>query len=285
MNDRPTDLSRRDRFAKTLAIAGVYDALTAVLAQKAGFHGLWISGFCVSTSLGVKDASILSPAAMCRRVAEITRVTTLPVIVDCDEGYGSIQSAVDTATRLKDLGVQTICIEDSLFPKANSFQNGVARYLETSAEFCKKLAAIKSAVPDIKIISRTECLIAGRPVSEAVDRSVLYVGAGADYILIHSRAETIQELRVLREAWEGETPMVTIPTCVQEASLTDYQTLGYRMVIFANQAMRAAIPAMEAMLAQLIVSVSPERVPTLASMDYVFDLVDGIERNSKLLLD
>jgi phosphoenolpyruvate phosphomutase len=285
MKKWPTDRSGHDCVVNTLPIAGVYDALTAVLAQKAGFPGLWISGFCVSTSLGVKDASILTADAMYRRVAEIIRATPLPLIVDCDEGYGSIQSAVDAATRLESLGVQTICIEDSLFPKANSFQNGAARCLDTPSEFCKKLTAIKTAVPKLKIVSRTESLIAGRPVSEAVNRSTQYAEAGADFILIHSRARTIEQLRVLREAWQQETPMVTIPTCVQDADLTDYQRLGYRMVVFANQAMRAAIPAMEAVLAQLLMSVSPKRELTLASMDEVFDLVDGIGRDPNLLLD
>jgi phosphoenolpyruvate phosphomutase len=284
MNDWPTNRSERQGFAQPLAIAGVYDALTAAIAQSAGFDGLWVSGFCVSTSLGVKDSNILSAQDMCRRASEIMRVTSLPLIVDCDEGYGSTTSAVDAAIALGDLGVKTICIEDSRFPKANSFQEGIARHLEAPAEFCRKVEAIKSAVPTLEIMARTETLIVGGRLSEAVARSEQYAEAGADYILIHSRANTIEELRVLRDAWEGETPMVTIPTGIQGASLVDYERLGYKMVIFANQAMRAAIPAIQAALTQLITPVLPERYTPLVSMDHVFELVNGIERNTKLPL-
>jgi phosphoenolpyruvate phosphomutase len=284
MNDWQKNRSERQGSAQTLAIAGVYDALTAAIAQSAGFNGLWVSGFCVSTSLGVKDSNILTAEDMCRRASEIMRVTSLPLIVDCDEGYGSAASAVDAAIALGDLGVKTICIEDSRFPKANSFRDGIARNLEAPGEFCGKVKAIKSAVPTLQIIARTETLIAGGRLSEAVERSKQYAEAGADYILIHSRANTIEELRVLRNAWEEETPMVTIPTGIQDASLVDYERLGYEMVIFANQAMRAAIPAIQAALTQLIVSVLPERYTPLASMDHVFELVNGIERNTKLLV-
>lgn len=102
-------------------VIGVHDALSAILAERAGFEALWVSGLCVSTSRGVADAGLLTMSEFHDAAVGVRRATSLPVIADVDAGFGDV-TVVKRMTQLyESAGISAVCIEDKQYPKRNSF--------------------------------------------------------------------------------------------------------------------------------------------------------------------
>jgi len=150
-------------------------------------------------------------------------------------------------------GIAAICIEDNVFPKRCSFYAGVRRELISIDEHCGKIKAAKSAqtVPDFMVIARTEALIAGWGQEEALKRATAYAAAGADAVLIHSKSPTFDELRAVAQAWSGPVPLVVVPTIFDAVRAAELEEAGFKIVIYANQAIRAGIHAMRDVLSIL----------------------------------
>ena len=130
---------------------------------------------------------------------------------------------------------------------------------------------------DFLLIARTEALIVGAGVEEALRRARLYDDAGADLCLIHSKSDTPQEIFEVGKAWDRDTPLVCVPTTYKEATVSELAAGGFRVVIFANHGLRAAIRAMQETLATLRRSESSAAVDAqIASLNDVFELV-GVE--------
>ena len=127
------------------------------------------------------------------------------------------------------------------------------------------------------MIARVESLIAGHGVEDACERASAYARAGADAILIHSRDRTLKEIRDFLEAWKGrkvDLPLVAVPTLFPDYTDQELLALGFRVIIWANQLMRASVKAMEDTLETLLASRKVAAAdPTIASVDHVFDLV------------
>lgn len=264
-----------------LVVLGAHDAMSARLIERAGFEAVWVSGFGVSTMThALPDLNLITMSEALAAAQRIDGATELPVIADCDNGYGSLGNVVRTAREYERAGIAAICIEDNIFPKKNSLLDGsVRRELIPAEEQARRLAAAKQAQddPDFVLIARVESLIAGHGVEDACERASAYARAGADAILIHSRDRTLKEIRDFLEAWKGrkvDLPLVAVPTLFPDYTDQELLALGFRVIIWANQLMRASVKAMEDTLETLLASRKVAAAdPTIASVDHVFDLV------------
>ncbi|MFN3651156.1 MAG: isocitrate lyase/phosphoenolpyruvate mutase family protein [Armatimonadota bacterium] len=236
-----------------LLVAGAHNPLSARLVEEAGFDAIWASGFEISASQGVPDANILTFSENLEIARGIARASSLPVIADCDSGFGNAINVVRTVREYEDAGIAGICLEDNIFPKRCSFYSGSRRELVSPEEHAGKIRAAKGAQrdPDTFIIARTEALIAGWGEAEALHRARMYADAGADGVLIHSKSKTLDELAHAAKQWDRDTPLVIVPTIFPEASADQCYAAGFRIVIFANHGLRSAIKAMQETLGEL----------------------------------
>ena len=230
-----------------LKVVGAHDALSARLIERAGFDGVWASGFAISASLKcIPDASFITSSEQLEVERNIAEAVNIPVIADCDTGYGNALNVMRTVNDRERAGVAAICIEDNVYPKRCSFYAGVRRELIPIDEHCGKIKAAKAAqtVPDFMVIARTEALIAGWGQEEALKRAEAYAEAGADAVLIHSKSKTFDELKTLYKAWSRRVPLVVVPTIFDQTTAQEMEQAGAKIIIYANQPVRAAIRAM-----------------------------------------
>lgn len=171
----------------------------------------------------------------------------IPVLADCDNGYGNAINVIRVVEEYEKAGIAAICMEDSAFPKRCSFFSGVRRELTSVAEFVGKIRAAKKAQqdPDFVVIARTESLIVEEDLEQALRRGRAYADeGGADLVLIHSKDESGREIREFVRAWDRSCPLVVVPTMFKESSVKELDAAGFKVIIFANQALRASIQAM-----------------------------------------
>jgi len=263
-----------------LATVGAHDALSARLIELHGFDAVWVSGFGVSTMThALPDLNLVTMTEALAAAVRIDAATDLPVVADCDNGFGGYSNVVRTVREYERAGIAGICIEDNLFPKRNSLlDSSVKRELLPVEEQATRIGAGKAEQQDdaFTLIARVEALIAGHGVTEACRRADAYVEAGADAILIHSRDKSLGEINAFLDQWSGagSVPLVAVPTLFPSFTVDDLASMGFRMVIFANQAMRAAISAMEDALETLAKHRRADAVDRgIAALDHVFELV------------
>ena len=238
----------------TVALAaGAHDALSAKLAEEAGFDAVWASGFGISAVQAVPDANILTLTETLDAVRRIADAVSIPVIADCDNGYGNAINVMRTVAEFERAGAAGICIEDNEFPKRCSFYAGVSRDLVAVEEHARKVEAAVAARrdPGFAVIARTEALIAGWGRDEALVRARAYADAGADAVLVHSKQADFAELAAFAARWDGRAPLVAVPTTYPDVGLDELLAAGFRLAIFANQALRGAIVAMRAVLGRI----------------------------------
>lgn len=233
--------------------AGAHDALSAKLAEEAGFDAVWASGFGISAVQGVPDANILTLTETLEAVRRICDAVRIPVVADCDNGYGNAINVMRTASEFERAGAAGICIEDNDFPKRCSFYAGVRRELVPTEEHARKVEAACSARRHrgFAVIARTEALICGLGMAEALERAHAYAAAGADAVLVHSKARDFTELREFARRWDLRVPLVAVPTTYPGVTPGELYANGFRLAIFANQPLRAAIVAMREVLGRL----------------------------------
>ncbi len=184
---------------------------------------------------------------------QIDRAVGIPVIVDCDTGYGNALNVIRTTQDLEAMGIAGMCIEDNTFPKKCSFYESVPRSLDDPRTFINKIKAAKEnqLTKDFFVIARTEALIQGNSVSQAIKRAEDYAAAGADSIVIHSKDATGRETKQIAKSWREDIPLTVIPTKFPQFSTTDLGRMGYKMIIYANHPIRAAAKAVNDMLGLL----------------------------------
>lgn len=266
---------------RPVVAVGAHDAMSATLIEAHGFDAVWVSGFGVSTmAYGLPDLNLTTMTEILDATRRIESVTGLPVVVDCDNGYGGFNNVVRTAVEFDRAGVSAICIEDNLFPKRNSlFQGQSRRDLIETKEQARRLRAAKQAQesPDFVLIARVEALIAGHGVGAAVERAVAYAEAGSDAILIHSKDKTLGEIEGFLEQWAStgiDKPLVAVPTLFPDYTADQLRDKGFSMVILANQPMRASVQAMEETLRLLRAEGKPAAAdPHIAAVNHIFELV------------
>jgi phosphoenolpyruvate phosphomutase len=259
---------------------GAHDAMTAQLIESRGFDAVWVSGFGVSTMAhAIPDLNLSTMTETLAAATAIDGATRLPVIVDCDNGFGGLSNVVRTVVEFERAGIAAVCVEDNTFPKRNSlFQGESRRELIPIEEQARRIRAAKSAqdTDDFTFIARVEALIAGHGVEAACDRADAYVDAGADAILIHSKDKTLTDIHEFLDRWEGRgsTPLVAVPSLFPGFTVDELHAMGFQMVIFANQPMRAAVQAIEETLDTLRDERKAAAVdPHIAPINRVFELV------------
>ncbi len=271
-------------------VLGAHDALSARLAQQAGFDAIWASGFGISATNALPDANILTMSETLEAVRRMSAAVSIPVIADCDNGFGNAINVMRTVTEYEQAGAAGLCIEDNIFPKRCSFYAGVQRELVPIDEHARKIQAATAARQnaDFVIIARTEAFIAGWGKDEALRRARAYVEAGADAILIHSKAATFdEELRDFAASWDMPCPLVSVPTTYAEITAHDLAAAGFQFVIFANQTLRAAVTGMRSALATLKREGRPAAVDEqIVTLPEIYDLVGvpDLQANEKKFL-
>jgi phosphoenolpyruvate phosphomutase len=213
----------------------------------AGFDALWVSGLEVSTALGLPDENVLGSRDLADVVLTLGRVAQLPIIVDVDNGGGSVSTAERFAGDLARAGASALCLEDSSYPKCNSFSAHRSQYLAPAGLMVDQLAAMRAkAGSQTALIARTETLICGGHLEEALNRAVAYGEAGADAVLIHSKDSSGAQALAVAVQWAGQIPLVIVPTAFAQISCQQLGDAGFALVIYANQLSRAALAAMRA---------------------------------------
>ncbi len=229
-----------------LRIMGAHNGLGAKLIERNHFDGIWASGLEISTSYALPDANILTMTENLHAATMINDATELPVICDCDTGYGNAFNVQHMVKKYEAAGIAAVVIEDKLFPKVNSFIPG-RQELASVEEFMGKIEAAKNAQvdPDFMVFARIEALIAGWGMDEALRRAYAYAEAGADGLVIHSKGATPDEIYEFIQKFKGKLPVIVIPTTFYGVTADELASHGVKMVIYANQGLRASIRAMD----------------------------------------
>lgn len=243
-------ISRKD----LLVGMGARDALEARLIENAGFDFVWSSSLGISASFAVPDASLLSMTQYLEAARSMREQVRIPVLADCDTGYGNERNVAYAVKRFEEAGIAGACFEDKLFPKENSLLPDGRQDLESAEAFAGKIATAADTrrSEEFAVVARVEALIAGWGMEEALRRSRLYEEAGADLILIHSRSSSPDEIVEFATRWDGSAPLVLVPTLYPTLTERKIRALEkVRLVIYANQALRAAVRAQEELLAEV----------------------------------
>jgi phosphoenolpyruvate phosphomutase len=213
------------------------------------FDGMWASSLTDSASKGKPDIEAVDLTARLHDLTDILECTTKPIIFDGDTG-GLSEHFVFTVRTLERNGVSAVIIEDKMGLKKNSlFGTEVYQEMAPVPDFCEKISAGKKAqvTKDFMIIARLESLIAGLPVSDALERAGAYVGAGVDGIMIHSKEKTGADIKEFCEAFHAAypgIPIVLVPTTYNQFTEKEFASWGARIIIYANHLLRASYPAM-----------------------------------------
>ena len=271
-----SELLRKDLESKSiLKVGGAFDAMSAKLVEFYGFDAVWAGSFAISATHAVPDASILTMTEFFDAASNMAETCKIPVIADCDTGYGGPSNVSHMVRKYENAGIAAICIEDKTFPKQNSLLENGQNDLISEKEFVAKIIAAKDAKQDknFMIIARIEALISGAGMDEALKRATAYEKAGADAILIHSKKKTPEEVFEFAELWKGNSPIVVIPTTYDSVSLDELISHKIKIVIHANQTLRAAHASMSKVLKQMINSNSLSEVKEeISSMEDIFHL-------------
>lgn len=265
-------------------LVGAHNGLTAKLAEEAGFDGVWAGGFEINAARALPDASVLSMAEHLAVTSEINDATTLPVVADCDNGFGNAINVMRLVREAEKAGIAGISIEDNVFPKRCSFYAAVKRDLESVDEFVGKIRAAKQTQksPDFVVIARTEAFIAGWGLEEALKRGRAYAEAGADLVLVHSKLPTPDEVKAFAARWDRPIPLAVVPTIFKHVTAKELYESGYRLVIFANQGIRAAVKAVRETLGELREKQYPAAVDgRIAPLEEIYKLVGVDELQSQ----
>jgi len=211
------------------------------------YDGMWSSSLTDSTSKGKPDIEAVDLTTRLHDLTNILECTTKPIIFDGDTGGQHISFTVKTLERN---GISAVIIEDKTGLKRNSlFGTDVNQELCPIPEFCDKIKAGKKAqvTKEFMIIARLESLIAGFPVSHAMERARAFVEAGADGVMIHSKEKSgddIKEFCSLFRAEYPHVPIVLVPTTYNKFTEKELSSWGANIVIYANHMLRSAYPAM-----------------------------------------
>jgi phosphoenolpyruvate phosphomutase len=274
-----TQLRRLLGSSTTHVLMEAHSGLSAKVVEEAGLPGIWASGLAISAALGVRDANEASWSQVLDVVDFMSDATSLPILLDADTGFGNFNNVRRLVRKAEQCGVAGICIEDKLFPKTNSFI-GERQPLADAEEFAGKIRAAKDSRTDedFCVVARVEALISGWDMDEALRRARIYRDAGADAVLIHSKAPTAAEVLEFARRWQAASPLVVVPTTYGDTPMADFEAAGIGLVIWANHLLRATIVAMRDVARTVASDGSPAALDAdLAPVSEVFRLQDVAE--------
>ena len=230
---------------ETLVAPGVYDMISAIIAEKVGFPAVFIGGYGISAShLGVPDVGIMTFTDILERVRMISEAITKPVIVDADTGYGGLVNLRHAVRSYEKAGVAAIQIEDQEFPKRCGHAKGVQ--VCTSDEMVKRIsvAAESRNSDNFLIIARTDSRLE-LGLDEAIKRAKAYSKAGADLIFVES-PQTVEEMEQLKK--DIDIPLVFKMVPDGKLSNLDSKVLaemGFSLLIYPTLGFLSAAEAIQ----------------------------------------
>lgn len=235
----------RELIDKDFVVApGVFNGISARLAEQAGFNAMYLSGSGVAGAMGLPDLSVTTSTEVADEIRRICGASSLPLIVDADTGFGEPVNVVRTVRLFEQAGAAGMHLEDQVLPKRCGHLNG--KKIVDEGDMIRK---IRSAVQARKnenfaLIARTDARsVLG--VEEAIERSNAYLEAGADIIFTEA-LETEDEFRIFRKEVKG--PLLANMTEFGKSpllSVNELKEIGYRVVIFPLTAFRVSLLAMQ----------------------------------------
>jgi len=271
-----SEILRKDLESKSiLKVGGAFDALSAKLVEINSFDAIWAGSFAISATHALPDASILTMTEFLNAATNMEASCNIPIIADCDTGFGGPSNVNHMIKKYEKSGIAAVCIEDKTFPKQNSFLEDSKQELLPEKEFVAKIIAAKEAQenPNFMLIARTEALISGMGMKEAIKRANAYEKAGADAILIHSKQDSPEEVFEFSESWGGTLPLVVVPTSFPTVKIDELISHKIKMIIYANQTLRATHAIISKVLGQLKNSTSINDISVdMTSMQEIFQL-------------
>ena len=218
--------------------------------RKYEFDGMWLGSFADSVIKGKPDTESVDVTSRLRTLNDILEITTKPVLYDGDSG-GTNEQFAFLVRSLERLGVSAAVIGDKVVSRSGASSEIRQAQIDVQT-FCDKIHEGKAAqiTDDFMVIARCESLVSGSGEEDALARCRAYLEAGADGILIQSKAETSDEVLSFAKRFRAEVsadkPLVVMPTTYPQITESELAAAGINIVIYANQLLRAAYPAMKA---------------------------------------
>ena len=221
-----------------LQMPGTHNGLAALQAKRAGFEALYLSGAGMSASMGLPDLGVITVDEVCFFIRQVARAAGLPLLVDGDTGYGEALNVMHMVRAFEEAGAGAVHIEDQLLPKKCGHLND--KKLADPHDMAAKVHAAAKARRDLVVIARTDAA-ASEGIDGAVARARRYIEAGADAIfpealtnteMFRAFAKAMPGVKLLANMTEfGRTPFFTA---------SEFEAMGYRMVIWPVSAFRVA---------------------------------------------
>ncbi|MEM0030370.1 MAG: isocitrate lyase/PEP mutase family protein [Candidatus Nitrosocaldus sp.] len=244
-------LLSRIKDGEAVVVPGVYDALSAKIAEQVGFDAVFQSGYSVAASmLGLPDYGLLNTNEVIEQARRIASSVSIPLIVDIDTGYGNALNVRRVVQELERARAKGIFLEDQVWPKRCGHMQG--KQVIAVEEYMQKLYAALDArsSKEFIIVARTDAL---EPlgIDEAIDRANRYAKAGADIVFVEAPRSIEEMRRICREVKAplvanmiegGRTPLL---------SINELKSLGYRFILFPLTAVLSAAYAIREMLSLL----------------------------------
>jgi methylisocitrate lyase len=232
-----------------LRMPGTHNGIAALQAARAGFEALYLSGAAMSSSMGLPDLGVITVDEVCFFIRQVARASGLPVLVDGDTGYGEALNVMHMVRAFEKAGAAAVHLEDQLLPKKCGHLND--KKLAPPHDMAAKVAAAAKARRNLLIVARTDAA-ASEGIDGAVARARLYLEAGADAVfpealtnaeMFRAFARAMPGVKLLANMTEfGRTPFFTA---------SEFEAMGYRMMIWPVSALRAANKAQEGVYAAI----------------------------------
>ena len=230
---------------------GVFNGISARLAEQAGFEALYLSGSAIAGAMGLPDLSVTTSTEVAEEIRRICSASFLPLIVDADTGFGEPINVTRTVRLFEGAGAAGLHLEDQVLPKRCGHLNGkkIVERDEMSRKIKVAIQARKNQ--DFTIIARTDARsVLG--IEDAIERSNIYLENGADMIFTEA-LETVDEFRRFRKEVHG--PLLANMTEFGKSpllSVSEIRNIGYNAVIFPVTAFRVTLKAMKDTYSELI---------------------------------
>lgn len=258
MRDQPSEKPRRLReliAKRTVVLPGAFNALSAMQIERSGFEAIYVSGAALAATRGLPDIGLLSMTEVVSDASTIANAVVIPALADADTGFGPPLAVMRTVREMERAGLSGIQLEDQDMPKKCGHLPG--KRLVSRAEMVDKIkAAVEARLdPDFFIVARTDAR-AVEGIAAAVERAQAYVDAGADAIFPEA-LESAEEFQMFARQLAKAGLKVPLVANMTEFGKTPYlrvsefEDLGYRLVLFPVTALRVAAKAIETMLAEL----------------------------------
>ena len=245
--DKPAGIRFRESLDRPgiLRIPGTHNGMAALQARDAGFFAAYLSGAAMTASMGLPDLGIITIEEVCFFIRQVTRASGLPVLVDGDTGYGEALNVMNMVRSFEDAGAAAVHIEDQLLPKKCGHLND--KKLADARDMAANVAAAAKARRHLYLIARTDAA-ASEGIDGAVARAKLYLEAGADAIFPEAMTS-----RGMFEEFSRRLPGVPLLANMTEFGRTpfftasEFEAMGYKMVIWPVSSLRVANKAQQAL--------------------------------------